>query len=165
MGTAPPDIRAARFPKDAETVRRLFRAYADSLDISLDFQDFDAELAGLPGDYLPPAGRLLLAWQDDEAIGCVALRPLQGSACEMKRLYVLPRARAGGLGRSLATRICDEARSAGYRAIRLDTLPDMAAAQRLYRSLGFRRIPAYTFNPIAGAQFMERDLDAWTLQR
>ena len=73
MGTAPPDIRAARFPQDADTVRRLFGAYADSLGISLDFQDFDAELAGLPGDYLPPAGRLLLAWQDDEAIGCVAL--------------------------------------------------------------------------------------------
>jgi ribosomal protein S18 acetylase RimI-like enzyme len=158
MGTAPPDIRAARFPQDAETVRRLFRAYADSLGISLDFQDFDAELAALPGDYLPPAGRLLLAWRGDAAIGCVALRPLQSGACEMKRLYVSPRARAGGLGRLLATRICDEARSAGYRAIRLDTLPDMAAAQRLYRSLGFRPVEPYTFNPVPGALFMERDL-------
>ncbi len=158
MGTAPPDIRVARFPKDAETVRRLFRAYADSLGVSLGFQDFDAELAGLPGDYQPPAGRLLLAWQGVEAIGCVALRPLQGGACEMKRLYVSPRARAGGLGRSLATRICEEARSAGYRAIRLDTLPDMAAAQRLYRSLGFRAVEPYTFNPVPGALFMERDL-------
>ncbi len=152
------DIRPARFPQDAETVRRLFRAYADSLGVSLDFQDFDIELAGLPGDYLPPAGRLLLAWQGGEAVGCVALRPLGTAACEMKRLYVSPQARAGGLGRALAHRICDEARVAGYRAIRLDTLPDMTAAQRLYRALGFRPIEPYTFNPVPGALFMERDL-------
>ena len=88
MGTDQADIRPTRFPEDADTVRRLFLAYADSLGVSLDFQDFDAELAGLPGDYLPPAGRLLLAWQGEEAVGCVALRPLQGDACEMKRLYV-----------------------------------------------------------------------------
>ena len=158
MGTDQADIRPTRFPEDADTVRRLFLAYADSLGVSLDFQDFDAELAGLPGDYLPPAGRLLLAWQGEEAVGCVALRPLQGDACEMKRLYVSPEARAGGLGRSLATRICDEARAAGYRLIRLDTLPEMAAAQRLYRALGFRPIEPYTFNPGAGTLFMERDL-------
>ena len=152
------DIRPARFPRDADTVRRLFRAYADSLGVSLDFQNFDDELAGLPGDYAPPAGRLLLAWQGAEAAGCVALRPLGEGVCEMKRLYVLPQGRAGGLGRALAMRICDEARDAGYRAIRLDTLPDMAAAQALYWALGFRTIAPYTFNPVPGALCMERDL-------
>src|SRR5690606_1012278 len=152
------DIRAARFPQEADTVRRLFRAYADSLGISLDFQDFEAELAGLPGDYAPPAGRLLLAWQGEEAVGCAALRSLEGDLCEMKRLYVTPQGRATGLGRALAIRICDEAREAGYRAIRLDTLPGMVAAQGLYRALGFRPIPAYTFNPVPGAIFMEREL-------
>lgn len=152
------DIRPARLPDDLDAARALFRAYAESLGISLDFQGFEAELAGLPGDYAPPAGRLLLAWQDDAAVGCVALRPLAGGACEMKRLYVAPAGRGGGLGRALAVRICDEARAAGYRAIRLDTLPTMAAAQALYASLGFRPIAPYTFNPIPGTRFLELDL-------
>ena len=152
------DIIPAEFPQDLDCVQALFRDYAASLDISLAFQDFDSELLGLPGDYVPPAGRLLLAWQASEAVGCVALRPLEGEMCEMKRLYVSPRARAGGLGRLLAGRICSEARSAGYRRMRLDTLPSMSAARRVYASLGFRPIPPYCYNPVPDAVFLELDL-------
>ena len=151
-------IQPADFPRHLDVVRGLFRAYADSLGISLDFQDFDAELASLPGDYCPPRGRLLLAWQQDQAVGCVALRPLEPGICEMKRLYVSPAARSGGLGRRLAARICEEGRLAGYRCMRLDTLSTMTAARRLYESLGFRPIGPYCFNPIPGAVYLERDL-------
>jgi ribosomal protein S18 acetylase RimI-like enzyme len=160
MPALPPaqDIRPAEGPHHLANVRRLFRDYADALGISLDFQDFDAELAQLPGDYAPPQGRLLLAWQADEAVGCVALRPLDEGICEMKRLYVSPAARATGLGRRLAQRICDEARAAGYERMRLDTLSTLTAARRLYEGLGFRPIPPYCFNPIPDAIFLELDL-------
>ena len=156
------DIRLADFPRDLECVRALFRDYAASLDISLDFQDFDSELLGLPGQYALPRGRLLLAWPAGEAlgeaVGCVALRPLEGPICEMKRLYVSPRARASGLGRRLAEDICAHARTAGYSRMRLDTLPSMSAARRVYGSLGFRPIPSYCFNPVPDTVFLERDL-------
>ena len=152
------DIRPAEGPRHLDLLRGLVRAYAASIGVSLDFQDFDAELEGLPGDYAPPRGRLLLAWQEGEAIGCVALRPLEPGVCEMKRLYVSPAARASGLGRRLAVRICEEARAAGYSRMRLDTLSTMTAALRLYESLGFRPIPAYYFNPIPGAVYLELDL-------
>jgi GNAT superfamily N-acetyltransferase len=153
------DIRPARFPEDLESVRSLFGAYAASLPISLAFQDFDSELASLPGDYAPPQGRLLLAWEGGQAVGCVALRPLESPVCEMKRLYVSPVARSGGLGHRLASRICAEARSAGYLRMRLDTLPSMAAARRVYESLGFRPIAPYCFNPVPDAVFLEADLE------
>lgn len=152
------DIRPAGFPHDADAVRALFREYADSLGIDLGFQGFEAELAALPGKYAPPGGRLLLAWRDDEAVGCAALRPIDAQTCEMKRLYVRPAARGERLGRRLAERICEEARQAGYARIRLDTLPSMAPAQQLYRALGFRPIEPYVYNPVAGARFMELDL-------
>ena len=152
------DIRPAEGPRHLDLLRGLFRAYAASIGVSLDFQDFDAELEGLPGDYAPPRGRLLLAWQEGEAIGCVALRPLEPEVCEMKRLYVGPASRASGLGRRLAVRICEEARAAGYSRMRLDTLSTMTAALGLYESLGFRPIPAYYFNPIPGAVYLELDL-------
>ena len=153
-----PVIRAAGLPKDLETVRELFRDYAASLGISLDFQDFDAELAGLPGDYAPPSGRLLLAWRDGLAVGCVALRRFEDDICEMKRLYLRPEARGTGIGRDLAVRICREAGEAGYTRMRLDTLPAMASAQRLYGELGFREIAPYRFNPIPGTAYLELDL-------
>jgi ribosomal protein S18 acetylase RimI-like enzyme len=152
------DIRPAAFPEDADEVRSLFREYAQSLGVDLGFQDFEAELAGLPGKYAAPAGRLLLAWSGSDALGCVALRPLHGAACEMKRLYVRPQARGVQLGLQLAQRICQEARQAGYSRICLDTLPTMAAAQRLYRALGFVPIEPYVFNPIAGTKFLALEL-------
>jgi ribosomal protein S18 acetylase RimI-like enzyme len=149
-------IRPARIPDDIEVVRELFREYADGLGVDLCFQGFAEELATLPGKYALPAGRLLLAWQDDAPVGCVALRPLRDDgACEMKRLYVRPQARGTKLGRQLAERICSEARDAGYAHIRLDTLPSMEAAMRLYFSLGFRPIDAYTYNPVAGVKYLE----------
>ena len=153
-----PDIRPAEFPQHLDLARGLFRDYAASLGISLEFQDFESELADLPGDYAPPAGRILLAWQEGQAVGCVALRPLEDGICEMKRLYVSPIARASGLGRRLANRICMEARAAGYRRMRLDTLASMTAARRLYAAIGFLPIPAYCYNPVPGAIFLDLDL-------
>lgn len=149
------DIRPADPARDLDVVRGIFREYADGLGIDLGFQDFDAELAALPGRYAPPAGRLLLAWAGGSAVGCVALKPLGDGVCEMKRLYVRPQARGVQLGRRLAERICREAREAGYDRIRLDTLASMTAARRVYASLGFRPIAPYVFNPIADAQFLE----------
>ena len=145
-------------PHDVETVRTLFREYQASLGVDLGFQDFEAELAALPGEYVRPRGRLLLALDEGAAAGCVAMRPLADDTCEMKRLYVRPAHRATGLGRQLAERIIDEARSAGYRCMYLDTLPSMAGAQRLYERLGFRDIPPYRYNPIAGTRFLGLDL-------
>lgn len=153
--TSPPiEIRLAAVPQDLPIVRTLLREYEQGLGVDLCFQGFDAELAGLPGKYAPPAGRLLVAWRGAEALGCVALRPIGEGACEMKRLYVRPAARGEQLGRRLAERICSEARDAGYSRICLDTLPAMTAAQALYRSLGFVPIGPYVFNPVAGTQFL-----------
>jgi ribosomal protein S18 acetylase RimI-like enzyme len=152
------DIRPAAFPRDLDVVRALFREYADGLGVDLAFQGFEEEFASLPGKYAPPKGRLLLAWHGETAVGCIALRPLDATACEMKRLYVRPAARGEQLGRALAERICAEARAAGYARICLDTLPTMAAAQALYRSLGFVPVEPYVFNPIAGTRFLARDL-------
>ncbi len=151
-------IRPAEVPADLPVVRALFREYQQAIGIDLCFQDFENELATLPGKYAPPAGRLLLAWQGAEAVGCVALRPIEGGACEMKRLYVRPTVRGRQLGRQLAERICAEARDAGYRRICLDTLPSMTAAVALYTSLGFAPVAPYVHNPIGGALFLGRDL-------
>jgi ribosomal protein S18 acetylase RimI-like enzyme len=152
------DIRLAEFPRDLAEVRSLFREYADGLGIDLGFQDFEAEMAELPGKYAEPEGRLFLAWSGTAAIGCVALRPLAGDSCEMKRLYVRPQARGEQLGRRLAQHICKEALQAGYSRIYLDTLPTMEAAQQLYQSLGFRPTEPYVFNPIPGTRYLTLDL-------
>jgi len=152
------EIRPARFPHERGLVGALFREYADSLGIDLAFQGFDEELATLPGVYDEPRGRLLLATRDAAVLGCIALRPVDQRTGEMKRLYVRPAARGAHLGRRLVERICEEARSAGYARICLDTLPTMDTAQALYRSLGFEPVAPYVFNPIAGVAYLGLDL-------
>ena len=142
-----------------EQVRTLFTEYAASLGVDLGFQDFEAELAGLPGAYVPPDGVLLLALVADQAAGCVALRRLDDTTCEMKRLYVRPAYRGAGLGKQLAKAIIAEARTIGYRAMRLDSLPSMLGAVQLYRSLGFQEIDPYRYNPIPGSIFLEISLE------
>lgn len=152
------EITEARDPAAIGAARTLFEQYQKALDIDLSFQGFATELDTLPGDYASPRGRLLLAREGDAVAGCVAMRPLTRDTCEMKRLYVTPRFRATGVGRLLAERVIADARAAGYTRMYLDTLPTMASAQRLYESLGFRDIPAYRDNPIAGARFLGLDL-------
>jgi ribosomal protein S18 acetylase RimI-like enzyme len=144
--------------EELPAVRRLFEEYAASLEVDLGFQDFERELQELPGDYAPPAGRILLALDGDEPVGCVALRPYEPQVCEMKRLFVRPGFQGSGLGRRLAEAIVEAGRNAGYRTMRLDTLPSMRAARRLYRSLGFEEIEAYRHNPVHGTTYFELDL-------
>ena len=147
-------------PSQLPVIRQLFREYAAGLAIDLGFQGFTQELDGLPGDYTPPAGRLLLGLEGDRPAGCVALRRLEPEVCEMKRLYVRPDFRGGGWGRRLAQRVVDEAKAAGYRRMRLDTLAGMDEAQGLYRAMGFEPIPPYRYNPVPGSVFLELDLAA-----
>ena len=144
--------------------RALFVEYAAALGIDLCFQNFDAELAGLPGAYAAPGGVLLVALVDGEPAGCGALRPLPDAdypdACEMKRLYVRRAYRRFGLGRQLAQQLMDRAAQAGYRTMLLDTLDDMEAAREMYAALGFEEIPPYYFNPIPGAHYLKAQLDS-----
>ncbi|QXW19884.1 GNAT family N-acetyltransferase [Comamonas aquatica] len=141
---------------------QLFREYADSLGLDLAFQNFDDELAQLPGDYAAPRGALLLAYVDGALAGCCALRPLDNAdipnAAEMKRLYVRRAFRGFGLGRQLAEAILDAARQAGYASVLLDTLDDMEAARNLYADLGFQSIEPYYHNPIPGAHYLKADI-------
>lgn len=148
-------IDNVKTPKHIETARALFREYADSLGFDLSFQNFEQELAELPGHYAPPGGRLYLAFEKGRPAGCIALRKISDEDCEMKRFYVCPLYRGKGVGKKLATLVIGEARQIGYKRILLDTVPAMKRAISLYRALGFKRIPAYRENPVPGASFME----------
>jgi ribosomal protein S18 acetylase RimI-like enzyme len=149
----------AETPAEIADVRTLFNEYAESLGFSLCFQSFNEELAGLPWEYAPPSGRLLLATSNDVAAGCVALHRLESGICEMKRLYVRPQFRGTGLGRRLAQEIITQARQIGYARMRLDTIVSaMGRAVELYRDLGFLEIPPYRENPIPSALYMELEL-------
>ena len=149
----------AESPRQIALARELFLEYGKSLGFNLCFQSFDEELAGLPGEYSPPEGRLLLAEHDGALAGCVALHKLEPHVCEMKRLYLRPQFRGKGAGRALAETIIWEARAIGYRRMRLDTVePVMQDAAAMYRRLGFTEIAAYCPNPIPGAMYMELEL-------
>ncbi|PYX18754.1 MAG: GNAT family N-acetyltransferase [Acidobacteria bacterium] len=152
-------IAPAKTPAQIAQVRELFLEYASSLGFSLCFQNFDQELAGLPGDYAPPDGRLMLALYEGELAGCVALHKLDSEICEMKRLYLRPKFRGKGLGPVLAENIIGEARRIGYRRMRLDTVePVMKDAVAMYRRLGFKEIAPYRPNPMPGTLYMELEL-------
>jgi putative acetyltransferase len=142
-----------------ETARELFKEYAASLAIDMCFQSFDQELQTLPGKYAPPDGRLLLAYVDDELIGCIALRKLDNRTCEMKRLFLRPNYRGKGYGRTMIENLIEQARDIGYQRMWLDSLPGkMDAAISLYREFGFKDIPAYYENPLEGVVYLERSL-------
>jgi putative acetyltransferase len=153
----PPDS-----PEALQAVRVIFREYANQLGVDLQFQDFESELAALPGDYVAPGGGLLLAWVDGALAGCGAFRPLHDSdyanACEMKRLYVRRPFRRFGLGRQIAQGLMDAASQAGYSSMLLDTLDEMEAARELYASLGFEEIAPYYFNPLPGSHYLKAEL-------
>lgn len=165
MDTRPPiDIALATSPEQLDAARALFLEYAEQLGVDLDFQGFEEELAGLPGDYAEPRGSLLLAWVDGELAGCCALRPAEDvdyvNAAEMKRLFVRKAFRGFGLGRLLAEAILTCAVERGYASVLLDTLDDMESARALYEDLGFEEIPPYYHNPLPGAHYLKVDLPA-----
>lgn len=155
------DVIELALPTDLASIRGLFRAYASSLGFSLDYQGFEEEVAGLPGAYAPPSGALLVARVDGDVVGCVGMRGLEEGVCEMKRLYVRPshrgrRESGASIGRALAEAIVHQARAAGYRVMRLDTIGEaMRSAVALYAALGFVEIPAYYASPIAGTRYLE----------
>ncbi|MCJ1397633.1 hypothetical protein MMC11_000829 [Xylographa trunciseda] len=172
----PVTISPARSPSSIHTASTLFAAYAASLDISLDFQSFSTELATLPGAYAPPLGEILLAHDvAGTPLGCIALRPLRPSfshqpspetprdgqpCCELKRLYVVPAGRGLGIGKMLVEAALRVAEEKGYWEVRLDTLPDMVAARRLYESMRFERTEAYHGTLVEGLIFMGRSLNS-----
>ena len=159
MGNPRLIMMQAETPAQIAQARELFLEYAQSLGFSLCFQNFDRELAGLPGDYAPPGGRLLLAEYRGQLAGCVALHQLAPGVCEMKRLYLRPQFRGKGLGRVLAETVIAAARSTSCRKMRLDTVePVMPNAVAMYRRLGFKEIEPYCANPMEGALYMELEL-------
>ncbi len=158
------DIRSADSPSDLDAARELFREYAASLPFSLAYQGFEDELAGLPGKYAAPLGRILLAWDGPSAVGCIAVRPLVAQprdltpVCEMKRMYVRPQARGRKVGRALCEGLLAFSRNAGYRLMKLDTESDFVAATALYRSMGFTPCPRYNDDPLPSTIWMSKVL-------
>jgi len=154
-------VELAATSEQIQLARSLFQEYGKSLGFSLCFQNFDKELAGLPGDYAPPKGRLLIAYLDADAAGCVALHEFEPGIAEMKRLYVRPAFRGKRVGLALANAIIEAAREMGYERMRLDTVPsEMADAVKMYQRLGFHEIPPYRANPQPGTLYLELDLAA-----
>ena len=153
------EIKQAATQTDIQAVRELFREYEAFLNVDLCFQGFEEELAGLPGKYAPPGGDLLIARDGDLVVGCVGVRPLGLGICEMKRLYVQPRARKTGLGRQLAQAIIKSARKLGYVTMQLDTLEKLTAALGLYHALGFTQTSPYYTNPLEGVVYLELALN------
>ncbi|MFL6301349.1 MAG: GNAT family N-acetyltransferase [Terriglobales bacterium] len=152
-------LEQAKTPEQIALARTLFQEYGASLGFSLCFQNFDKELAGLPGDYAPPRGRLLIAYIDSQAAGCVALHEFEPDVAEMKRLYVRPAFRGKCVGLALTNAIIEAAREIGYGRVRLDTVPsEMAAAVKMYQRLGFEEIAPYRANPQPGTLYLELDL-------
>lgn len=147
-------IRQAVFPTERDDVISIFREYVSSPTVSLGFQEYEAEFAGLPGKYAAPEGCLLLAREGDTVLGCAALRRVDESTCEMKRVYVRSAARGRNLGRLLVEAILNEAKLAGYSRICLDVLPEFTAAQKLYESMGFESAEPVSFNPVPGTKFL-----------
>ncbi len=148
-------ISSVKTEEDLNIIRELFKEYASWLDFNLEFQDFERELAALPGEYTLPNGCLLLAKEKKQIVGCAALRKITKGMCEMKRLYVRPEFRKRGIGRRLMIKIIEKAQNMSYNYMRLDTIPSMIEAIALYRSLGFKNIKPYRYNPVEGAIFME----------
>tara|TARA_B100001105_G_C22219356_1_gene368934 strand:+ start:262 stop:726 length:465 start_codon:yes stop_codon:yes gene_type:complete len=153
-----PTLQPAQFPQEHDDVIAIFREYVSSPSVSLDFQGYEEEFASLPGPYAAPEGRLLLAREGTAVLGCAALRRVDATTCEMKRVYVRPAARGMRLGRRLVEAILVEARMAGYARICLDVLPEFVAAQQLYASLGFKPAQAVSFNPVPGTRFLALQL-------
>ncbi len=151
----PHTIAPVETDKPLEEIRLLFREYEASLEFDLDFQNFEEEMANLPGGYAPPGGALLMAWAGSDPAGCVALRKIDDGICEMKRLYVRPRFRGMHIGKALASAIADRARAIGYERMRLDTVGSMVKAKSIYASMGFKEIPPYRHNPVQGATHLE----------
>ena len=151
-------IVRAETAEQIEEARRLIEEYVASLPVDVSYEHVPEECARLPGDYAPPLGDLLLAVEDGEPVGCVALRPMDRETCEMKRVYLRPAWRGRGIGRELAESIVDAARRIGYRRMRLDTIPSLKPAISLYRSMGFRVIAPYRAIPTSCAFFMELKL-------
>ena len=152
-------LAAVDAPATSITIRELFQEYAEGIGIDLAYQGFDHELAQLPGRYAPPAGDLLIAWQNGRALGCVGLRPLDlPGACELKRLYVRPAARGAGIGLALAKCVIERATAKGYRRIMLDTLPSMTPAIAIYRALGFAPTAPYSDVTVPGILYFAKQL-------
>ena len=151
-------IKQATSKKHINLTHELFIEYAKCLEFDLDFQDFKKELKKLPGDYAPPEGKILLAFYNEELAGCVGLRKFKDDICEMKRLYVRPKFRKKSIGKTLSKEIIQKSKEIGYKYMRLDTLPSMEDAIKLYIALGFKEIPAYRYNPFENAKFFELKL-------
>jgi len=148
----------ARSAKHFQDTKFIFSEYQNFIGIDLSFQDFQTELAEIPGNYAAPRGAIILAYENDVCIGCVALRPISDTICEMKRLFVKPEFQGKGIGKELTGRIVKKAKEIGYLKMRLDTLDTMESAMHLYRQIGFNEITPYYHNPIKNARYFECDL-------